>query len=316
MEIWKIVNAILGLLAICSCGYFLARSEKMPRECQDYIPKLITNISLPCLLLTAFLQLDRSEFPRLLHDALLPYCSMSLCLLAAFAMGKLCRVNRSRFGLFCACIANPNCMYIGLPFTLAVFGEAALPAVLTYYFANTTFFWTVGNFLVSSDATASAQRKPNLRQMAKRLLAPPMLGLFAGIVVWLCNIKLPGFILDSTRSLGRLAVPLALLFVGISLNRANLRNQVLDRDLCLVMLGRLILSPCLMVLLLPFFNVSTFTGDVFLIQAALPVLMQAAILSAYYQTDSIFGSAAVALSALCSAFTIPLVLLIFGRIHF
>lgn len=207
-------------------------------------------------------------------------------------------------------------MYIGLPFTMALYGESALPAVLTYYFANTTFFWTVGNFLVSSDANSSTDRKPTLRQMAKRLLAPPMLGLFAGLFVWICSIELPGFILGAARCLGGLAVPLALLFVGISFYRTNLRKQVLNRDLFLVILGRLVLSPCLMGLLLPFFNVSALTADIFLIQAALPVLMQAAILSAYYRTDSGFGSAAVALSALCSAFTIPLVLYIFGRMQF
>ena len=155
-----------------------------------------------------------------------------------------------------------------------------------------------------------------MRHMATRLLAPPMIVLFSGIHVRLCDIELAVFVLESTRSLGRLAVPLALLFVGISLKNANLRNQALDRDLCLVIAGRLILSPCLMALLVPFFTVSAFTGDIFLIRSALPVLMQAAILSVYCQTDSIFGSGAVALSALCSAFTIPLVLLIFGRIQF
>lgn len=313
MEFPKILNAILGLLMVCSCGYYLARSGKMPKECQNYIPKLITNISLPCLLLTAFLRVDQSELSRLLHDSLLPYCSMFLCLLAAFALGKIFGVKKRRFGLFCACISNPNCMYIGLPFTLAVFGEPGLPAVLTYYFANTTFFWTVGNFLVARDADAAASRKPNLRQMAKRLLAPPILGLLAGLLIWICNIALPNCVLDAARCMGNLAVPLALLFVGVSLSRTSLSHQVMEKDLFLAIAARLLLSPCLMGLLIPFFNVSALTGNIFLIQAALPVLMQAAILSAYYRTDSIFGSAAVALSAMFSVFTIPLILFFFGR---
>lgn len=47
-------------------------------------------------------------------------------------------------------------------------------------------------------------------------------------------------------------------------------------------------------------------GKVYIIQSSLPVLTQAAILSAYYRTDPEFGSLMVCASAILYATTAPL----------
>ena len=52
-------------------------------------------------------------------------------------------------------------------------------------------------------------------------------------------------------------------------------------------------------------------GKVFIIQASLPVMAQAAILSAHYHTDPEFGAQAVCLSTLLSMLTSPLYMVIF-----
>ena len=49
-------------------------------------------------------------------------------------------------------------------------------------------------------------------------------------------------------------------------------------------------------------------GRVFVIQASLPVVAQAAVLSAQFRTDAAFGAQAVALSTLLSIVTVPLLM--------
>ena len=133
-----------------------------------------------------------------------------------------------------------------------------------------------------------------------------MLGFLTGLSLVLLNVELPRFLLDTARHLGNLTTPLALLFIGISLQNMDLRHLRLDRDLALALLGRLVLSPLVVALLVPLFPIPELMAKVFIIQASLPVLMQAAILSAYYRTDPEFGALMVSLSTLLSAITIPI----------
>ena len=74
----------------------------------------------------------------------------------------------------------------------------------------------------------------------------------------------------------------------------------------LALVGRLVVSPLVVLLLVPLFPIPELMGKVFIMQASLPVLMQAAILSAYYRTDPEFGALMVSLSTLLSALTIPI----------
>ena len=49
-------------------------------------------------------------------------------------------------------------------------------------------------------------------------------------------------------------------------------------------------------------------GTIFVLQSALPAVMQAAILSANYKTDPEFGTLIVSLTTLLSILTVPLVM--------
>ena len=69
-------------------------------------------------------------------------------------------------------------------------------------------------------------------------------------------------------------------------------------------------SPLVVWALLPLFGLPPLMGKVFVMQASLPVLMQVAILSGYYNTDPEFGSLMVSLSTLACAVTVPVYMLL------
>ncbi len=230
--------------------------------------------------------------------------------------GRAARVDRRHFGLFCACVSNPNTIFIGIPVNMALFGEAAVPYVLLYYFASAAFFWTVGNYAISRDERAggSAARREEagavpaesrLAGRLKNIVSAPMLGFLAGFLLALLEVEPPRVILDAARLVGGLTTPLALIFIGVTLQGMELRRLHLTRDMLLALAGRMVASPLLMWALLPFFGLPELAGRVFVMQASLPVLMQVAILSGYYGTDPEFGSLMVSLSTLACAVTIP-----------
>ena len=48
-------------------------------------------------------------------------------------------------------VVNDNCLFIGLPVQIALFGQDALPYFLLYYIGNTISVWMVGVFLIELD---------------------------------------------------------------------------------------------------------------------------------------------------------------------
>lgn len=294
---------IFSLLLIVGAGYLLGTLGWFSASSRKLLPRLVTNVSLPpflaCTILTHF---KRDEFALLLYSSLLPLLSMGLLFGLAWITGKLIGVKRSHFGLFCASVSNPNTIFIGIPVNMALFGPEAVPCVLLYYFPSTFFFWTVGNYFISRDQGNDSKGSTFHWQ---RIISPPMYGFIGALLlVWL-DLSVPPFLYDAARLTGDMTTPLALIFIGLTLQGMKLSRIRLTRDITAALIGRMLISPLVVWCLLPFFALPPLTGNVFIIQSSLPVLMQVAILSAYYDTDPDYGSIMVCLSTILSVFTVP-----------
>lgn len=199
-----------------------------------------------------------------------------------------------------------NTMYIGLPVNLALFGDEALPFVLLYFFANTVFFWTVGNYSISHDKE-ELRAKASLLTNARHIFSPPMIGMLCGAALVLFSIRLPSFVESFAQYLGNMTTPLALIFIGTTLYQMDLRHLHIDKDLVLGVMGKLVLAPLLLAVMLYFLpDVPDLMRKVFIIQAGLPSILQTALMSAYYDTDPQYGALMVTMTTVLSILTIPL----------
>lgn len=303
MPFLNALGGISSLLLLVVLGFGLARLGWFPEECRKLIPKLVTNVSLPPFLgCTLISRIQRADLAAMAAGALVPMLLMITLFLIAWAVGRLIRVQKRHFGLFCASVSNPNTIFIGIPVNMALFGQEAVPYVLLYYFASTTFFWTAGNYFISRDAGGGTAAKKIRWQ---NIISPPMLGFILGLFIILLEIPVPQFLFRAAALTGDLTTPLALVFIGITLEKTGLSRLRPGKDMIAALIGRLAASPLIMMLFLEFIPLPELMGRVFIIQSALPVVMQIAILSAYYNTDPEFGSEIIAISTVLSALTIP-----------
>ena len=315
MVLLQAFGGVLSLLLVVGVGYVLAGRGWFPPAVRGLLPRLVTNVALPPFLMCTILRsIAREDLAHMLTGALLPLLSMVIMYALAWVVGRAVGVERRHFGLFCACVSNPNTIFIGIPVNMALFGEEAVPYVLLYYFASTSFFWTVGNYAISRDERAPGAAPPDAGAQAgkpggkrrRALVSAPVYGFLAGVSLALMDVELPGFLLNAARQVGDLTTPLALIYIGVTLQDMDLRRLRVSRDMALALAGRMVASPLLVWALLPFFGLPALMGKVFVMQASLPVLMQVAILSGYYNTDPEFGSVMVSLSTLACAVTVPL----------
>ena len=300
---------IFSLLIVVAIGSWLSSRGWFSESCIKMLPRLVTNVALPPFLACTIIStLQHEQLAHMLYGALLPLCLMIFLFALAWLTGRATGVSKKHFGLFCAAVSNPNTIFIGIPVNQALFGPQALQYVLLYYFGSTLFFWTVGNWFISRDQGASNPDAPPGKKSLEwqKIISPPLLGFICGVSIVLLEWQPPSFLFQAASITGELTTPLALLFIGITLQKTGLRRLKPNRDIIMALFGRMVASPLLMWLLLQFASLPPLMGKVFIIQSSLPVILQLAILSAYYRTDPEFGSIMVSASTLLSALTVPI----------
>lgn len=303
MDFFRAFGGVFGLLIVVALGFLLSRLGWFDEAARKRLPKLVTNVALPPFLAcTIIANFPRNDLAHMIRGALLPLLVMVVLFSLAWITGKLIRINKRRFGLFCACVSNPNTIFIGIPVNMALFGPKAIPYVLLYYFASTSFFWTVGNYFIGRDQGASGGAK-TFRWT--QIISPPACGFIFGLLVIIFDVTPPEPIFRAATIIGELTTPLALIFIGVTLQTAGISRLRPGRDAIIAIFGRMVVSPALTWALAPLFAAPPLMGKVFVIQSSLPVLMQVAILSAYYGTDPDFGSMMVVLTTILCVFTVP-----------
>ena len=178
-----------------------------------------------------------------------------------------------------------------------MFGDETVVPTLLYFFANTTYFWTKGNFLEAMGGVeATHAKRPKLlsKETVRRVFSPPFVGFLAAIAFILVDVLVPSAILPAAQYLGGITTPLALIFIGIMIYTIGIRN-----------VGRFVIYPLVCLGLTQVFGLSPLYVSVYVIQASLPCITQIAVLAKFHHADTKFATTAVAGTTLASVVTLP-----------
>ncbi|MDR2198970.1 MAG: AEC family transporter [Deltaproteobacteria bacterium] len=309
----KTAEGVLSLYIVGLLGFILAKRRFIGPEAKMLFPKLVTVVTLPPFLFVSVLRsFTRAELLHLIYGIVIPITSILLLFFLGVLYTRIFNVKKERRGLISVGSASSNTIFIGLPVNIALFGEQALPYVLLYFFANTTFFWTLGNYSLSLDGVRTPEKFSGI-VAAKSILSPPMMGFALGIILIIAGKTPFKPIMDACSMVGSLTTPLALLFIGTTLAGCALSSLKPDRDLVWILLARFVLSPLVVVLLAEtLVSIPTLMLKVFIIQSSLPAPANLALMSAYHGSDSAYGGLVVSISTLLSLLTIPCYMMIFN----
>ncbi|MGL4209561.1 MAG: AEC family transporter [Candidatus Adiutrix sp.] len=314
--IQQAIDPVLTFFLMGLVGYVLDKRGWFTLETKAMLPRLVTLITLPPYLFMNILRtFSRDDLAEFVYGAMVPAISVLLTFALGVLLAKIIKVRKSRRGLFQAGFAASNTIFIGLPVNLALFGEAALPYVLLYFFSNTVFLWTVGVYCISRSGEGQGGPIASWHTL-KLIFSPPLIGFFLGIAAVLLNFSPPTFVGNAANFIGDMTTPLAIIFIGITLAGVRLRNIKIDLDVIMLILGRFVFSPLILIgtaLLMP---IPPLMFKVFIIQASLPMVSTAVLLADYYRTDTQYASVAVSLTTIMALVTLPLYMLILSQVNF
>ncbi|MFT8909185.1 MAG: AEC family transporter [Lentilactobacillus diolivorans] len=310
MEVFEqAVSGVLIILIIIALGFILARNDWFDSKMTSMIARLVTQIALPAYMVSTIVRKFKADqLLKTLPDLVFPVISMFLLYIISIIIVKVCRIPKIHAGLFESMFSNSNTVFVGLPVNMALFGPHSLPFVLVYYMANTTFFWTLGVYLIRKDG--SQQGSFSLKTVFKKVFSPPLLGFMVGVLLVLWHVKLPQFIMQDFDYVGNLTIPLSMIFIGISINSVDLSNVHFDRSNFLILFGRFLLAPTLMSLLVIPTPMPLLMKQVFIMQSAMPIMTNAPVVSRLYHADSEYASIMVAETTLLSLIVIPVLMVL------
>ena len=303
------ISGILVILGMILVGFVIGEKGWFDNKSRGLIAKLVTQIALPCYMLYTITQrFTVADLLKMLPALQFPALSMVILHGIATAVARIFAVRQDRRGLFISMFFNSNTIFVGLPINQALFGDASIPYVLIYYMCNTTFFWTLGTYLIQRDGEGEAQF--DLKTSLKKVFSPPLMGFLLGLVLVMLQIKLPAFLASDLQYLGNLTTPLSMIFIGLSVSHIGLKQLVLGKDQLLILLGRFVAAPLLMVTIVYWAPLPSLMKQVFIIQSAMPVMTNAPVVARLYGADSDYAAVMVTETTLATMVVIPILMVL------
>ena len=303
------ISGILVILGMILVGFVIGEKGWFDDKSRGLLAKLVTQVALPCYMLYTITQrFTAADLLKMLPALRFPALSMVILLGIATGVARIFAVRQDRRGLFISMFFNSNTIFVGLPINQALFGDASIPYVLIYYMCNTTFFWTLGTYLIQRDGEGEAQF--DLKTSLKKVFSPPLMGFLLGLVLVMLQIKLPAFLASDLQYLGNITTPLSMIFIGLSVSHVGVKQLVLGKDQLLILLGRFLVAPLLMATIVYWVPLPSLMKQVFIIQSAMPVMTNAPVVARLYGADSDYAAVMVTETTLATMVVIPILMLL------
>ena len=306
------LGSIFPIIVMIAIGYILRKRHWFHHTFSENVSKLITNVALPCSIFYSVLKyLDMNVLKELSNRLIFTFASVIIGYVTAYIVIKIFKIRRGRRGVFYNAVVNANTIFIGLPLNMALFGEEASKYYLMYYITNTISIWTLGYILLENDSTEEKESKGGFNP--KKLLSPPLIAFVAAFIVLVLGISVPKPLVETTKYLGNIVTPLALLYIGIVLADAGLHSINFDLDTILALLGRFVFSSIVMVALLKvagqFMQQDSLEIKTFVIQSAAPVFAALPILTNQTEGDIEYATNVVTTSTILFVVVIPVLMM-------
>ena len=308
------ITSIIPIIAIIVLGYILQVKGWFGDAFGPNLSRLIMNVALPASIFVSVMKyLTLDKLISLSGGLLYTFVAFILGYIVAYIAVVVFKVRPGRRGTMINTFVNANTIFIGLPLNVALFGDQALPYFLIYYITNTISTWTLGVYLMTSDSK-SGQSKETSKFDWKKLLPAPLVGFLVALLCLILRITIPDFATNTLTYVGNIVTPLSLIYIGIVLAKAGLNTITFDKDTIVTLVGRFILAPLIMLLVLKFFapNMATAEFKTFMIQSATPALAVLPILANQGKGDVEFSTNVVTLSTVLFIVVIPILQTLLG----
>ncbi|MBT3239190.1 MAG: AEC family transporter [Rhodospirillaceae bacterium] len=281
--------AIIAPVFVCAgIGYIWVKQDR-PFE-MDLVTALMTNIGAPSLIFITLVEVEMT------FDAFTTMAWASAAAIAGFTIisGVVLKATGSNIRAFIPSMMFTNCGNMGLPLSLLAFGDPGLALAIVYFTVSSVFQFTIGVGIASGEMSVSGLAR-----------IPMLYAIFAAVAVIASGVTPPDVILNTTRLLGGMTIPMMLIALGVSLGR--LRVASFKRSLLMSLL-RLVMGFAVGYGVAWGFGFEGLERGIIIMQSAMPVAVFNYLFAERYKHNPEEVAGMVVLSTLISFATLPALL--------
>lgn len=303
MDIAVVYQSIFLIALLIILGAITAREYRLNRDTRQMYMTLIIKVAMPSIILSSIFKVDIDDkIIKIL--AIIFFISILINLFGlalGFVISTIFRLHTKRIEITILS-AFGNTGFIGIPLCAVLFGpEGALYAAI--FDAGVDFtIWTFGVFIIQRNRSFTFKT-------FKGMINIPLLAIIIGLLIALFKIPLPEILLDLSDSLASFAVPLAMFYIGATMNQyKSFSKNISYIELIIPVLVKLVILPLLVVTFVIYFKLNELISYILIVQSMMPALTLSSILFAKHARDENFGAFVTVLSTAMSLLTIPVIL--------
>ena len=291
---------ILPILIAASFGFALQKWKHLDKQT---LSKVTLYILSPALVFSSLVNsdLDTSELGSLVLFTIL---AMSTMAVIAFLSAKMMRFSRRETAALIITVVFVNGGNYGLTLNQLRYGDAGLSLAIVYYATSTLLVYSVGIFIASMG-------KLHWKAAVKRMFSlPPVYAAVGAVIVYLFSIPVPAPIMSAIDILGKGAIPVMLLVLGMQM--ADMKGNGALR-LTVPAIGlRLLVGPLVAVIIAGVVGLQGLSRSVGIIEASMPTAVLTIILATEFELQPTAVTSIVIGTTLLSPITLSLVITLLG----
>ena len=302
-----VILALAKIFIMILPGYILMKMNILNKNITEGMSGLITNLTYPCMVIMA-MQMDFSW--KILNNCKYVVLVFIGVFIVSVLISKLVttiiKLPATQSGIMTFMMVFGNTGFLGLPVLNGLFGKEAVFYGALCDSSFDILIFTVGVTLIRQ--AAKGEEKMRTAETLKGLVNPCLIAVLIGLILFVCQIRLPEIISGPMDMIGNVTSPLAMMVVGAHLARIGFRDMFASKPSYLVCLLKLLIAPAIALVLVKLIvGGATLFGTVIVMEAAMPVAMLSVILSERYKADVEFATKGVMLTTILSIITIPAV---------
>ncbi len=303
MDVTIVFNQMLVLFLLMLTGYYSLKKSILNQEASKKISSLIVNITNPAFIISGVITDNRIGGIKELITVVFISVGMYIGLIViAEILPRLLRIEQSNRGLYKAMIVFSNIGFMGFPIISAIFGREVLLYGAVFILPYNILAYTYGINVISNSENKTFN--------VKNIINPGVIACVIAIFIFILNIKLPSFAINTINSIAGLTTPLSMIVIGISLGTLSFKDLFTDIKLYIFSFIKLIIIPIISFFILKFVSDDNVIIGTTIIMLSTPIGSMTAMLATEYNGNSKLASKAIIVTTIISVITIPLVTLI------
>lgn len=212
---------IVPIFAVIALGWIAHRRGYIPDQFIAPANRLVYNLAIPAMIFRAIAR-STIDLKHYLPGVTVTVSAVTVLFGIAWFMGRLLKVRQKSLGSFIQCAMHGNLGYIGLAVVYYHLGDAGITVASIY----AGFMMITQNILAVIALQVTSNKSPGMGSIVKIVTNPIIVAATIGMLWSAQGIGLPMVLERTLTILADLALPLALLIIGSSLNISAIRRQL------------------------------------------------------------------------------------------